>query len=175
MSKSNLIDTSNFTFEAKRKLKERIEKLTNREYIEKIKQIIFKNNPKLSITQNSSGVLLFFHNLTDSTYTKLDNYLKKLELDKIKYITNSVTNEDKPVSEEQVPFRLSSFEKNIIKKKDYYEKLREENNMDNDVIYKSDDEMDIFVNKNSDSSCEKEIIEPKKKPSGKPNKPVNKK
>ena len=35
------------------------------------------------MTQNSSGVLLFFHNLSHGTYTKLDGYLKKLDIDNI--------------------------------------------------------------------------------------------
>lgn len=143
------------SFEFKRKLKERIEKITKRECIEKIKQIIFKNNPNLSYTQNSSGVLLFFHNLSDVTYEKLDSYLKKIDNDSIKYISMTLSEEEllgNNVSENIISnnIRLSSLEKNIIKKKDYYEKLKEENNVDTDIIYKSDDDdMDIFLNKDS--------------------------
>ena len=61
---SNTINTKTiekYSFESKKKLKERIEKLTEREHIEKIKQLIFKHNPDLWHTQNSSGLLLFFH------------------------------------------------------------------------------------------------------------------
>jgi hypothetical protein len=142
------------TFEFKKKLKERIEKLTEKENIEKIKHLILKNNPELSYTQNSSGVLLFFHNLTDNTYQKLDTYLRKIDTDKIKKFT-TLTDDDLITSNlsEKIQInnvRLSSLEKNIIKKKDYYEKLKEENNVDTDVIYKSDDDdMDIFLNKDS--------------------------
>jgi hypothetical protein len=141
-------------FEFKKKLKERIEKLTEKEHIEKIKQVILKNNPELSYTQNSSGVLLFFHNLTDNTYQKLDMYLRKIDTDKIRKIT-TLTDEElvTPNLSEKIQvsnIRLSSLEKNIIKKKDYYEKLKEENNVDTDIIYKSDDDdMDIFLNKDS--------------------------
>jgi hypothetical protein len=146
-----------YTLEFKRKLKERIEKINSKDNVEKIKQIIFKNNPNISYTQNSSGVLLFFHNLTDITYQKLDMYLKKIEFEKIKQLTTTnISDEDidaidiiaPNVSENINNIRLSSLEKNIIKKKDYYEKLKEENNVDTDVIYKSDDDdMDIFLNK----------------------------
>ena len=111
----------------------------------------------MSYTQNSSGVLLFFHNLTDITYQKLDMYLKKIEFEKIKQLTTTnISDEDidaveivpPNVSENINNIRLSSLEKNIIKKKDYYEKLKEENNVDTDIIYKSDDDdMDIFLNK----------------------------
>jgi hypothetical protein len=140
------------TFEFKKKLKERIEKINSKDHVEKIKQIIFKNNPDISYTQNSSGVLLFFHNLTDITYQKIDGYLKKIEFEKIKQLTTTnISDEDlihQNVSENFNNIRLSSLEKNIIKKKDYYEKLKEENNVDTDVIYKSDDDdMDIFLNK----------------------------
>ena len=145
-----------YTFEFKRKLKERIEKINSKEHVEKIKQIIFKNNPNMSYTQNSSGVLLFFHNLSDVTYQKLDMYLKKIEFEKIKQLTTTnISDEDLDVeivapnmSDNFNNIRLSSLEKNIIKKKDYYEKLKEENNVDTDIIYKSDDDdMDIFLNK----------------------------
>ena len=142
------------TFEFKKKLKERIEKLSEKEHIEKIKQLILKNNPDLSYTQNSSGVLLFFHNLTENTYQKLDMYLRKIDTEKIRKIT-TMTEEEliTPNLSEKIQvsnIRLSSLEKNIIKKKDYYEKLKEENNVDTDIIYKSDDdEMDIFLNKDS--------------------------
>jgi hypothetical protein len=149
----------NYSLEFKRKLKERIEKLTEREHIEKIKQLIFKHNPDLSYTQNSSGVLLFFHNLTYETYSKLDSYLKKIDNDKFKKITMTMTDEEPIPHHSQLTdtinqsiIRLSSLEKNIIKKKDYYEKLKEENNVDTDIIYKSDDEdMDIFLNKDLSS------------------------
>jgi hypothetical protein len=141
-------------FEFKKKLKERIEKLTEKEHIEKIKHLILKNNPDLSYTQNSSGLLLFFHNLTETTYQKLDTYLRKIDSDKIKRITNFTDDEVITINlSEKIQvsnIRLSSLEKNIIKKKDYYEKLKEENNVDTDIIYKSDDDdMDIFLNKDS--------------------------
>ncbi len=157
-----------YTFEFKKKLKERIEKINSKDHVEKIKQIIFKNNPNISYTQNSSGVLLFFHNLTEITYQKIDTYLKKIEFEKIKQLTTTnISDEDiiaPNVSENFTNnIRLSSLEKNIIKKKDYYEKLKEENNVDTDIIYKSDDDdMDIFLNK--DTTPEVPIKTTNKKP-----------
>lgn len=133
-----------YSFESKKKLKEHIEKLTERENIEKIKQLIFKNNPNLSYTQNSSGILLFFHNLTDDTYNKIDLFLRRIDNQKIKQITSCTEDDDNITAEISDSYtnniRLSSLEKNIIKKKDYYEKLKEENNVDTDIIYKSDDD-----------------------------------
>ena len=71
-----------YTFEYKKMLKDRIEKIADKKILEKIRDIIFKQNPNINVSQNSSGMLLFFHNLTDSTYNKLDSFLQKLEKDK---------------------------------------------------------------------------------------------
>lgn len=152
------MDNKIFTLDDKKKLKGKIEKINSRDMIEKIKNIILKNNPQLSYTQNSSGVLLFFHNLTNETYEKIELLLKKNDAEKIKSIEilsdekssitlDKISNLKEPLQNNN---RFSSLEKNIIKKKDYYEKLKEENNCDLDVIYKSDDEPDIFLSKFSD-------------------------
>jgi len=163
----------------KKKIKDRIEKSTSKENIEKIKHIIFENNPNLEFTQNSSGVLLFFHKLSQETYEKIDNLLKKYEHEKIKKI-KLLSDENSPkmqITAEQVSnikdstqsIRLSSLEKNIIKKKDYYEKLKEENECDSDIIYRSEDDpfdsSDLFLNKNSDKKEDKKKSnkQPKKK------------
>jgi hypothetical protein len=154
----NKIDSKIFTLDDKKKLKGKIEKINSRDMIEKIKNIILKNNPQLSYTQNSSGVLLFFHNLTNETYEKIELLLKKNDAEKIKSIEilsdekssitlDKISNLKEP---QQNNNRLSSLEKNIIKKKDYYEKLKEENNCDVDIIYRSDDDPDIFLSKFSD-------------------------
>lgn len=144
-------NSEKYSFESKKKLKERIEKLTDRDNIEKIKQIIFDSNENLSFTHNTSGILLFFHNLSDNTYNKIESYLKKIDSKKVKEITSTYTDEDLLSTDFSDSFapnsRLSSLEKNIIKKKEYYEKLKEENNVDSDVIYKSDDEdMELLSN-----------------------------
>jgi hypothetical protein len=155
---NNKIESKIFTLDDKKKLKGKIEKISSREIIEKIKNIILKNNPQLSYTQNSSGVLLFFHNLTNETYEKIELLLKKMDAEKIKSIEilsdeksnitfDKISNLKEPLQNNN---RLSSLEKNIIKKKDYYEKLKEENNCDLDVIYRSDDDPDIFLSKFSD-------------------------
>jgi hypothetical protein len=158
--KNRLMDNRIFTLDDKKKLKEKIEKLHTRELIEKIKNIILKNNPQLSYTKNSSGVLLFFHNLTNETYEKIEFILRKHEAEKIKTI-EILSDEKSSITIEQVSNlkelpqnnnRLSSLEKNIIKKKDYYDKLKEENNCDEDIIYKSEDDPDIFLNKFSDKT-----------------------
>ena len=72
-----------YTFEFKKKLKDRIEKITDKKTLEKIRDIIFKYNPKVNVSQNSSGMLLFFHNLNEFTYNRLEYFLNKLVYNKI--------------------------------------------------------------------------------------------
>ena len=111
-----------YTFEMKKKIKEKIEKLTEKKQLEKIRDIIFKCNPDINVSQNSSGMLLFFHNLTDDTYNKLENYMYRLDKDKLKEITENLEDikikiNDKTLITNNSNVRLSSVEKNLIKKK----------------------------------------------------------
>jgi len=143
-----------YTFDSKKKLKEKIEKITEKKQLHRIKDIIFKCNPDINVSQNSSGMLLFFHNLSDDTYIKIDNYISKLDKDKIREITASLTDEEVKIKindnylykNSNNNIRLSSVEKNLIKKKNYYEKLNQENNIDLDIVYTNKDD-DIFLNK----------------------------
>jgi hypothetical protein len=66
------------TFEFKIQLIERIEKITDKKHIEAIKQLILNDNQDLTYTQHRKGFLLFFHNLTETTYQKLDLYLSRI-------------------------------------------------------------------------------------------------
>jgi len=146
-------NTSTITYDFKKKLKERIEKITEKKELEKIRDIIFKCNPDINVSQNSSGMLLFFHNLNDLTYTKLTQFLNKLETSKIKSITQSSTEDDfdneyinKLVKDSMTNnLKLNSLEKNLIKKKDYYDKLDIENDVNKNVVYRQDS--DIFLDK----------------------------
>ena len=90
-----------YTFEFKKKLKDRIEKITDKKTLEKIRDIIFKYNPKVSVSQNSSGMLLFFHNLNEFTYNRLDYFLNKLDNDKIKVLTASYTDTQEDIKIQQ--------------------------------------------------------------------------
>jgi hypothetical protein len=130
-----------------KKLLSKIENLKERKHIEKIREIIFKENPDLSITKKSSGTLLFFHNLSQSTYKRIDNFFNKIENDKINTLTTSLSESyDKTLSDMNIDtepkIKLSNAEKKIIKKKEYHKQISQ----DNDDVYISDD--DIFLGKN---------------------------
>jgi hypothetical protein len=132
-----------------KKILSKIENLKERKHYEKVKDIIYKENPNIETTKKSSGTLMFFHNLNQSTYKKLDIFFTKLENDKINTISNTISesNEktlsdmpDNNLSEPKI--KLSNAEKKIIKKKEYHKQISQHS----DDVYISDD--DIFLGKN---------------------------
>jgi len=137
-----------------KKILSKIENIKERKHYEKVKEIIFKENPNLETTNKSSGTLLFFHNLTQNTYKKLDSFFTKLENDKINSITNTISESyDKTLSDINTnlsdtdkintpKIKLSNAEKKIIKKKEYHQQIAQPT----DDVYVSDD--DIFLGKN---------------------------
>ena len=83
--------TSEYKIDDIKKLLTKIEQLKEKKHVEKIKEYIFKENPDIETTKKSSGTLLFFHNLTQSTYKKIDLYFIKLENEKINKITSTIS------------------------------------------------------------------------------------
>jgi len=138
--------TTEYDIDDIKKILKKIENLKDRKYIERVRKIIFEENPNISTTKKSSGELLFFHNLTQSTYKKLDILFNKLENDKLKRIKNTLSESyDKNLSDindSEPHIKLSNAEKKIIKKKKYHEQISQYT----DDVYVSDD--DIFINKN---------------------------
>ena len=131
-----------------KKLLSKIEGLKDKNHIKKIKHIIFKQNPELNTIKKSSGTLLFFHNLSQSTYKKIDNFFNKLEQKQLESITTSLSESyEKTLSDiklvdtdEAHVVKLSNSEKKIIKRKEYYNQINSEPNKES---YLSDD--DIFL------------------------------
>jgi len=140
--------TTEYKIEDIRKILSKIENLKDRKHIEKVKKIIFDENPDVSTIKKSSGVLLFFHNLTQDTYKKLELFFCKLETEKISRIATTLTEScDRTLSdidsEKNEPrIKLSNAEKKLIKKKEYHKEIEQRT----DDVYISDD--DIFLNKN---------------------------
>jgi hypothetical protein len=138
--------TDKYNIDSIKKILSKIENLKDRKHIEKIKKIIFTENPDISITKKSSGILLFFHNLTQETYFKLDLFFDKLESEQIKKITSSVSETyDKNLSDYELSnepiIKLSNAEKKLINKKKYHDEIEQKT----DDIYISDNES--FFNK----------------------------
>ena len=55
-----------YTIEDIKVILKKIENVKERKHVEKIKEIIYKENENLSVTKKSDGILLFFHNLNQS-------------------------------------------------------------------------------------------------------------
>lgn len=116
----------------------RIENTKEKNYRKKIKDIIFRENPNLSTTKKSSGVLFFFHNLSQPTYKKLDQFFNKLDMEKIEQLSSSINDneitEDIDRSEKSANFeeymKLTNVEKRIIKKIEYYNQISDNNTSD---------------------------------------------
>lgn len=149
-----------YNIKDKRKLAERIENVKDMKIIEQIKNIIFKENPNISVTKNSSGILLYFHNLTDKTYHKINKLFVKIENKQLNDLTktfsdnnetteldNNVQPIDNPNSRDK--YRLSNKEKNIIRRKQYEKDIGE---TEDNELYISDDDKStnnsVFVKKN---------------------------
>lgn len=130
-----------YNIEDIKKILLKIEGLKERKHIEKVKKIIFDENPDLSTTKKSSGVLLFFHNLTQETYKKLEAFFDKLENEKINKITSTLSESyDKTISDLETTsnpkIKLSNAEKKLIKKKEYHKEIEQKT----DDVYISDDD-----------------------------------
>ena len=138
-----------YTIDDIKKLLSKIEGLKEKKHIEKIKKIIFKENQDISATKKSTGTLLFFHNLSQSTYKKIDNFFNKLEQKQIESITTSLSESyDRTLSDiklvdddEKHVVKLSNSERKIMKRKEYYNQINSDNNQDKETY--TDD--DIFL------------------------------
>jgi hypothetical protein len=127
-----------FTFEEMEKLAHRISKIKNKNNLEAVRDIILTCNPGLSVTQNTNGLFMCFHNLTNETYNKLSTYIKKIKVNSNSLSDTSENAEYKPYTSNEYPFegnaklRYSNKEKNLIKRK-MYDKQIKINNQDNNI------------------------------------------
>jgi len=89
---------SYYSFEWKKNLASKITSIKNKNSIKIIKNIIFNENPNLKYNKNSSGYLLYFENLSDATYQKLDIYVNNFN--KIGLTLNGKLNKDSDSDED---------------------------------------------------------------------------
>lgn len=139
--------STKYSIDEKKRLAEKIEKTQNKERIDKIKKIIFKENPDVSVTKNSSGMLIYFHNLTDRTYTKILKVFEDAEYSKISTLKKNITDANDLLMTEvgdltietENRYRLSNKEKNLLKRSQYEKDIGLTEEPD---VYLSDDEKD---------------------------------
>jgi len=134
-----------YPYDKKKRLAKKISQLKKKEDMVKILEIIYADNK--NITENQNGLFMFFDKLNDSTYHKIDLYLRSIVKKKISEEESSEKNKFttyaknefsdtvlNPVSDNP-KMKYSNREKNIIKRQRYSEQLNSENNTDNHVKY----------------------------------------
>lgn len=135
-----------FTYEKKKKLADKISKLKKKEDMVKIFEIIYEDNKNYTETQ--SGLFMIFNSLSDTTYHKLDLYLRSITKKKSGVTTSENLSEQEyksyvknefPEQEHFNPkLKYSNREKNIIKRQ-RYDKLIESEKQDNNILYQKFD------------------------------------
>jgi RecG-like helicase len=127
-----------YSYEEKILLSEKVKKIDNKQKLINIIKIIHDDGKE--IYENKNGIYMFFHNLSNTTYTKIENILpknvnKNNTIEKKEYIPYA--KDDFPSQNKLCPkLKFSNREKNLIKRCRYDESI----NLDNDsVIYQDFD------------------------------------
>jgi hypothetical protein len=119
----------------KMEIKKKIEKIKKKEYLIDIFKIITLDTKDYS--ENNNGVFIFFHDLSDETYEKVDNYVNNIYR---MHKTNTLVDTENPIfnselSESMNDFHdktndknLSNKEKIILRRKKYEEYLTHNQN-----------------------------------------------
>ena len=106
----------------------KINKIKKKDYLLNIFKIILKDNK--DFTENNNGVFIFFHNLTEETYEKLDmyvNYIFKLhQKNTTSELSDTIKNSDIVSTLENkkeifISSNLSNKEKSLLRRKKYEE------------------------------------------------------
>ena len=119
------VENSKYDHNKKLELVKKINKIKKKEYLIHIFKIITFNNK--DYTENKNGVFIFFHNLTDEIYEKLEiyvNYIYKLHNKNINNSNsdslNSINISDLiELSISDINKNLSNKEKVLIKRRNY--------------------------------------------------------
>lgn len=127
-----------YTSERKNKLVKRINALKDIDDKTRVYEIIIENE-NVESRETGGKIIMLFNKFTDSTYTKIDKFLKTVEKSKkIKPDDVIQCDEYKPYSDAEFPsdsklapkLKYSNKEKNLIKKKRFDKRLAEENGTD---------------------------------------------
>jgi hypothetical protein len=118
----------------KMEIKKKIEKIKKKEYLLDIFKIITSGTKDYS--ENNNGVFIFFHDLTDEVYEKVDNYVNniyKMHKNNISNNSTSIFNSElsetiNDNSEKDNDKNLTNKEKMILRRKKYEEYLSHNQN-----------------------------------------------
>ena len=138
-----------YSHKRKKKLADKISKIRKKKDYVKILQIIKED--KKDITENNNGLFMYFHDLNDETYYKLENYLHNLNKKRNYYPDSTSEGQTSSISQKEYnPYvtdefpsqkgispklKYSNKEKNLIKRKRYDKNINSENNVDDTILY----------------------------------------
>lgn len=142
-----------FSFDEKKKLAEKISKLTSKNDLNKVKQIIEDNNPDLVFAKNKSGYLTKFQSLTPETYVKLTKHINSVEKRQMKELESEVlkseivSEELKIISSEKLnkKLRLTNTESHILNRAKYENELKKNEMESKGENTQMNDTDDIFI------------------------------
>ena len=128
------IKSKKYDYNKKMDIVNKINKIKKKEYLLNIFKII-TNNTK-DYTENNNGVFIFFHNLDDSVYDQLENYVNnifKIHKKSNKKILDILSSEysDSNIYSETIDYEnkdLSNKEKMIFRRKKYENYLNKNQN-----------------------------------------------
>lgn len=120
-----------FDYDMKRKLANKINKIKDKKTLLSIIHIIKATNPNIKIVENDHGMLIKFNLLSPETYVNLDNYLRNNVSKKLTEATEQTTSlcqEYTPyVNDEfanlETKYKLSNRERTLLKKQKYTENI----------------------------------------------------
>lgn len=121
-----------------------IQKIQNKQHLEKIYEIIIKNNKDIKPIQKKTGIEINFTHLKNNTYGEIEEYLENInnsssdesESNISKSSNNSAKSShsyiSKDVNKKEIEInstnlKLNNHEKNIIKKRNYHETISKQN------------------------------------------------
>jgi hypothetical protein len=123
----NPIKNVKFDHIKKMEIKKKIEKIKKKEYLVDIFKIITSHTQDYS--ENNNGMFVFFHDLSDETYEKVDNYVNNIyRLYKTNNNSTNIFNSEisetiNEQSEKNIDKGLTTKEKIIFRRKKYEEYL----------------------------------------------------
>lgn len=118
----------------KMEIKKKIEKIKKKEYLLDIFKIITSESKDYS--ENNNGVFIFFHDLSDETYEKVENYVNNI----YKIHKNNINNNSASIFNSEISETLNDYpnkdndknltnkEKMILRRKKYEEYLSHNQN-----------------------------------------------
>ncbi len=141
-----------FTMDKKRKMASKISDIRNKSDLKMIKCIIFEENPDISVNKESGGMLMFFQNMTQKTYERLDKLLTEIDNNALTKTTTGVdTHQSDKLSDNynnssyltsHTRFRYTNKERSIMRKKEYDTMITNQNNMIINALKSSDQFVD---------------------------------